>query len=148
MNLNDNTFVRRAAVALLLMATCVALSGCGNGLSQVSGLVTLDGQPIGAKSDVRVTIQFQPVDGKGATAIALANEDGSYNIATGSQNGILPGDYYVTCSVSTLSANGPAADPKFARSQTSGLKCTVESGKTVFDIPLKSPAKTAPRRKA
>src|SRR6185295_9374882 len=121
--------LRRTAGLVLFSSACVAFCGCGNGLAQVSGLVTLDGQPIGAKSDVRVTVQFQPVDGKGATAIGLADERGIYKIATGSQTGIRPGDYYVSCSVSTLTANGPSADPKFANGKTSGLKCTVDSGK-------------------
>jgi hypothetical protein len=144
--------VRRAAGLLSVMAACVALSGCGNGLAQVSGQVTLDGQPLrGGKGDVRVTVQFQPVEGIGATAIGLADENGNYEIATGSQNGIRPGDYFVACSQSVLGKpKSPNAtpDPKYANTRTSGLKFTVEPGKNEINIPLESAQKTSPRRGA
>jgi hypothetical protein len=139
----------RVAGLLSITATCLALSGCGNSLAQVSGQVTLDGQPLrGGKDGARVTVQFQPADGAGVTAVGLADEDGNYEIATGSQEGIPPGDYLVTCVatavVSSNNASGqPAflqlADPKFANAKTSGLRFTVQAGRNEFDIPLVSP---------
>jgi hypothetical protein len=141
--------IRRNIGALVsISAACVLLSGCGNGLAQVSGQVTLDGQPVrGGRDGARVTVQFQPASGQGATAVALADENGNYEMATGSQTGISPGEYLVTCSateVLTSSNTGipsfrQLADPKYAKAQTSGLKFTVESGKNEFDIPLESP---------
>jgi hypothetical protein len=129
------------------------LSGCGNGLAQVSGQVTLDGQPLrGGAGDIRVTVQFQPTSGVGSTAIGLADEDGNYSLATGSQDGIPPGEYLVTCTASELlpataasSTRGSRriSDPKYANAKTSGLSFTVQPGKNTFDIPLTSPAKTA-----
>src|SRR5215212_5563085 len=87
--------LRRVFALAAIGAGLLALGGCGNGLAQVTGLVTLDGQPLhGGKGDTRVTVQFQPVDGVGANAVGLAGEDGRYKIATGSQTGIRPGDYY------------------------------------------------------
>ena len=137
---------QRVFAMTAICAGLLALGGCGNGLAQVTGLVTLDGQPLhGGKGDTRVTVQFQPVDGVGANAVGLADDDGNYKIATGSQGGIRPGDYYVTCSVSTLKAGGPVADPKFANAKTSGLKFTVQSGKNELNIPLQSAPKKAPR---
>lgn len=136
----------RVAGACVVVAVCLTLSGCGNGLAQVSGQVTLDGQPVhGGKGDTRVTVQLQPADGVGANAVGLADENGNYKIATGSQAGIRPGDYYVSCSVSTLGVAGPVADPKFANTKTSGLKLTVQPGKNEFNIPLLSPPKKSPR---
>lgn len=136
----------RLAGACVVLATCFTFSGCGNGLAQVSGQVTLDGQPVhGGKGDTRVTIQLQPADGVGATAVGLADENGNYKIATGSQSGIKPGEYYVSCSVSTLGVVGPVADPKFANTKTSGLKLSVQPGKNEFNIPLQSPPKKSPR---
>ncbi len=130
------------AFACAALAICCSLSGCGNGLAQVYGNVTLDGQPLHAgKGDTRVTVQLQPADGVGANAIGLADEDGNYKIATASQAGVKPGDYFVTCSVSTLGVAGPIADPKYANAKTSGLKLTVQSGKNEFNIPLQSPPK-------
>jgi hypothetical protein len=143
---NCSSVIQRVFALTASCAALVAFGGCGNGLAKVTGLVTLDGQPLhGGKGDTRVTVQFQPVDGVGANAVGLADEDGKYKIATGSQTGIRPGDYYVTCAVSTLKAGGPVADPKYANAKTSGLKITVQSGKNEFNIPLQSAPKKAPR---
>jgi hypothetical protein len=143
------SFWWRVAAMLPVSVVLLALGGCGNGLSQVSGQVTLDGQPVhGGKGDVRVTVQFQPADGVGANAIGLADEEGNYKVATGSQIGIRPGDYFVTCSVSTLGRGGPVADPKYANAKTSGLRFTVQPGKNEFKIQLQSPSKTGRRTSA
>lgn len=148
----------RVAGLLSMAAVCLALSGCGNGLAQVSGQVMLNGQPLrGGKGDVRVTVQFQPADGVGAVAIGLADENGNYEMATGSQTGIRPGEYVVTCSASELvRPTNPNAtpgvrlvsDPKYANANTSGLRCTVQPGTNEFNISLESPPKTASRRGA
>jgi len=148
-NSNRITVGWSVASACLMLAACVALGGCGNGLAQVSGQVTLDGQPLhGGNGDVRVTVQFQPADGVGATAVGIADENGNYVIATGSEAGIKPGDYYVSCSVSQLGkpANPIRPDPKFANAKTSGLKFTVQSGRNEFVIPLESARKSSPKR--
>jgi hypothetical protein len=99
----------------------------------------------GGKGDTRVTVQFQPIDGVGANAIGLADDDGNYKIATGSNGGVRPGEYYVTCSVSTLKPGLPVPDLKYANAKTSGFKFTVQSGKNEFNIPLQSAPKKAQR---
>jgi hypothetical protein len=131
------------------------MCGCGNGLAQVSGQITLDGQPVrGGKDGARVTVQFQPASGQGATAVALADEYGNYEMATGSQIGILPGEYLITCSATEVLPSNNAgipsfrqlADPKFAKAQTSGLTFSVQPGRNEFNIPLESPRGTATAR--
>ena len=144
---------RRLACALLAAVVCIGLSGCGNGLAQVSGQVTLDGQPLhGGHGDVRVTVEFQPANGFGSTAIGLADENGNFTLGTGSQTGIPPGDYLVICSASELvrqkgsnavQGSRQITDPKYSDAKTSGLKFTVQAGKNVFNIPLTSPPKTS-----
>ena len=126
----------------------VTASGCGNGLAQVSGVVTLDGQPLrGGAGDTRVTVQFQPASGTGSTSIGLADENGVYRLGTGSQMGIPPGDYLVSCSASQLgsaaagqNAGGARSlvDRKYANAKTSGLSCSVQPGANVYDITLVS----------
>src|SRR6185436_1204612 len=124
----------------------LSLSGCGNGLAQVTGRVTLDGQPVrGGKDGDRITVQFQPADGVGANGVALADENGNYNLGTGSQFGVRPGEYVVTCSMSTLKPGGPVAHPKYANAKTSGLRFSVQSGRNEFNIPLQTAPKSAPR---
>jgi hypothetical protein len=138
----STTRLRRVAGLLVVSLSFVALNGCGNGLAQVSGQVTLDGNPLRAGKDVaRVTVQFLPADGQGANGVGLADENGVYRIGTGSQFGVRPGDYLVTCFVSPLDRASPTADPKFGNAKTSGLRFTVQPGKNEFSIPLQSAAK-------
>jgi len=123
---------------------CITFTGCGNGLSQVSGTVTLDGQPLKAGQDgARVTVQFMPAGGVGPNGVGIVDDNGIYKIGTGSQFGVPAGDYNVVCSVafnqpagSTAKTRG--ADPKFSNAKTSGLRFTVEPGKNQYDIPLTS----------
>jgi len=142
----------RIAGGLSTVAICLVISGCGSGLARVSGQVTMDGEPLrGGSGNVRVTVQFQPANGVGSTAIGLADENGNYALATGSQAGIPPGDYLITCTAVELvqpknasfaAGSRRITDPKYANANTSGLSFTVQPGKNQFDIPLTGPANT------
>ena len=83
---------RRLAAMLAISVVSLWLTGCGgNGLAKVSGQVTIDGQPIdGSKGSAFVLVQFTPVGGKGANGTGLADENGRYNVVTGSQTGVDP----------------------------------------------------------
>jgi hypothetical protein len=142
----------RIAGILTVCATCLAVTGCGDGLGRVSGQVTLDGQPIRAGKDgARVTVQFLPVNGVGPNGVGLADEDGIYTIGMGSKFGVPPGDYIVTCYVSEPVQQSAAAtskriaDPKYGNAKTSDLRLSVQAGKNQFDIPLKSVPKMPTR---
>jgi hypothetical protein len=144
---------RTALPALLAVAAlCAALTGCGDQLSQVSGAITLDGQPVLAKDGVMATIMFQPAAG-GTAAVGRLDSEGRYHIATGAQSGLTPGDYVATCAINKLipSTTGGAAsakamsDPKYAQSATSGFRFTVKPGDNEFDLALQS-AKSATNR--
>ena len=64
---------RLIAGSILIPTLCILMAGCsGSGLKQVSGQVTLDGQPLD-----RGTISFRPADGKGPSAETVI-EKGSY----------------------------------------------------------------------
>jgi hypothetical protein len=122
-----------------------ALSGCGSDLGQVSGLVTLDGQPLRGGSGVTATVMFQPTAG-GVPGVGVVDDEGRYEITAGSQPGIKPGEYAVTCAATQLIAgkDGGAAsgkgltDPKYASAATSGLQFTVQPGANEFNIELSS----------
>src|SRR4051794_20647059 len=88
----------------------LALAGCGEKFSQVSGIVTLDGQPVAAREGVTATIMFQPASG-GAAAVGRLDQNGRYHISTGAQSGLKPGEYVATCSINRLipSTTGGAA---------------------------------------
>ena len=132
---------------LCTILIAAVVSGCGSGLAQISGVVTVDGQPLrGGAGDTRVTVQFQPAGGVGSSAIGLADENGVYSLGTGAKTGIPPGDYLVSCSASRLVPGQGGArritDPKYANAKTSGLTCTVQPGRNEYDIALVSPAPT------
>ncbi|HEX4412218.1 MAG TPA: hypothetical protein VH107_01230 [Lacipirellulaceae bacterium] len=145
---------RQAASLSAAVLCCVAITGCGNGLAKVSGHVTVDDQPLhGGNGNVRVTVQFQPANGVGPTAMGLADENGMYSLSTGSQAGIQPGEYLVSCAAEELVINNAGAvtgahrttDPKYGSAKTSGLKFTIQAGKNEINIPLKSLPKTPQR---
>jgi hypothetical protein len=148
-SISSSAWHSRLAIALLLPALSVALTGCGDGLAKVSGKVTLDGQPLRAEpGKLRISIKFQPESGTGPVAMGLADENGNYTLGTGSKTGILPGEYLVTCSAGeTLtgqkSLGREITDSKYGNAKTSGLHCTVKPGSNKYDISVTSAPKTA-----
>ena len=119
----------------------------------MTGVVTLDGQPLRGGNDIRATVYFQPTSGGGAPAIGLVDENGQYRLSSGSQKGVAPGEYAITFSATQLvrSNDGRAAggrritDPKYAKARTSGFKFTVAPGKNEFNLALNSRAGTFPK---
>lgn len=91
----------------LACAACLSPLGCGGVYdSSVSGVVTLDGSPV-----PRGTVTFSP-EGTGPTAYGQIQSDGAYQLRTGKEEGLPPGQYTVT-----VIANEPPAE---ARSKTGG----------------------------
>jgi hypothetical protein len=129
-----------------ILVAFAAWTGCGSGLSSVSGTVTLDGKPLAGSENVRVTIMFFPESGTGAPAAALADESGGYTVSTGSQAGLAPGNYVVTLSATEYrpAAGGGAparrvlTPSRYANPKQSGLRAQVEPGRNKFDFNLQS----------
>ena len=131
---------RRAVVSAML---CIAmLTGCSAHEAQVSGVVTLDGQPL---NDGLVT--FHPVSG-GALAYSRISSGGRFELRTGSQGGLSPGEYQAT-----VAANGPVPAPtaknrepiaplitplKYNQKETSGFSVSVAPGDNVVNLDLMS----------
>jgi hypothetical protein len=61
-------------------------------MSSVSGIVRLDGKPLGDAA-----VAFQPVD-NGPVACGSTDADGRYRLETGNRLGLAPGNYRVTIS--------------------------------------------------
>ena len=134
---------RTAAIALVCAS--VFLAGCGGKLAQVTGKVTLDDRPL-----ERGTVTFHPVKA-GPLGIGALQPGGTYQIKSGDQSGVPPGDYQVTV-VATADPPKPAAGAgpapeappalltpaKYGKVETSGLRFTVPAGGGSFPIPLKS----------
>ena len=132
---------------LVIITVTAALPGCGDNLAQVTGRVTVGGQPFRGGNGVKATVFFQPAAG-GASAIGLVDGEGAYTLITGSREGIVPGEYLVTFSATQII---PAATPggtpggkrisdtKYASAKTSGLRFSVQTGVNQYDIALESP---------
>lgn len=78
----------RSFLPFLLICICVA--GCGAPLGQVSGTITVNGEP---KGDLIVS--FTP-QGGGTSAAAPTNEKGEYVLTSILGEGIPPGNYKVS----------------------------------------------------
>lgn len=127
-----------------LCCACVALSlllaGCNSDLAHVSGTVTLDGQPL---DHGRVTFQ---ADGK-AMAIGDIRSNGSYQMMTGAQAGVAPGNYRATVSAYQIKpGDDDLGEPipvlltpqKYNSPAESGLTADVQPGGNVIDLQLTS----------
>ncbi len=125
-------------------ALLVGSAGCGGPYdASVAGLVTLDGNPIPTGS-----ISFVPSNG-GPQAYAIVNESGNYEVYTGRESGLPPGEYKVVVvarkSSTTRSAGGGPPPPGeaitprwYASPETSGLTFNVEPGSNEINLELKS----------
>ncbi len=136
-----------AVVPLVVAAAAVA--GCSRHSSQLSGRVSLDGQPLTAG-----VVTLTPV-GDGPSAYATIGPDGSYSIHTGAAVGLDPGEYVVTVAA-TATASGratgvespggkgplPLMTPLEYRDLIrSPLRATVAPGSQVIDFKLESKRK-------
>lgn len=119
-----------AAVALLVVA--VVLPGCGRRfpMAEVSGKVTLDGEPL---SDA--TVMFVPE--KGFAAAGTLQPDGTFRLISGR-----PGDGAVIGShkVAVMPADPEKAHfpKKYMNAETSGFAVEVKAGKNRFEFDLSS----------
>jgi len=132
----------QCAAAVVLLG---AISGCGNGLASVSGVVTLDNEPLKGGGDVRAMVYLYPEGGTGAPAVGLVNEEGEYQVSTGTQRGVLPGPYLVSISASQLVGESVPGVPRSGRRITparyadprqSNLRIEVQEGSNTFDFAL------------
>jgi len=130
---------------LTVLGLFLLLSGCGDKLTSVSGIVRLDGKPVAAAS-----VALHPVNG-GPIAIGTTDAEGRYRLESGSRPGVMQSEYRVTVSKSRVLGIGkdervlpggikteyivPAI---YNNPATSPLHFTVGSDVRDFDIELKS----------
>jgi len=127
----------------LLFAT--ALNGCGGSaevpaLGQVTGTVTLDGDPL-----VGVNVVFKPAEGRAATG--LTDAEGKYTLLYNANN---PGS---KTGANTVSMDWPTGTPDAQLlpskyTSKSELTADVVAGSNTFDFKLESTAKTKGKKAA
>lgn len=132
-------------LAVFSVAT-LFISGCGNGLANVSGAVTLDGQAL-TGADKYGVITFYRESGGGSPAVGIMDETGHYAVKTGSQDGIAPGVYKVSVAVKkVIQPTQPGGLPtaslitpeKYSSTKQSGFRSEVKPGTNTIDFPLSS----------
>ena len=134
--------VSRVSSLLVGIFWVAILAGCSGRLpGRVSGTVTLDDAPLHTG-----TVVFHPVKG-GAAAYGAIDERGNYSVRTGTEQGLVPGQYVVTVvattgpppgsknmmDVGTLLTPTRYGDPK-----QSDLHFAIEPGVNHIDISLRS----------
>jgi len=138
----------RARFLFLLLA--VVVPGCGDGLSRVSGVVTLDGQPITGGTNVHGTVNFYPESGSGVPAAGMIDESGRYTLKSGSRKGLVPGNYLVSVAVNKITLpKTPNEMPqptlltpkRYSSLSESGLRQEVTAGSNTIDLALTSDKK-------
>ncbi len=158
--------LRRNFVGLLVLSLA-ACTGCGEGSSNpktypVTGTVTKGGNAVSGANVVFVSLEQG-----GSPAVGITNSEGKYSLTTfSSGDGALPGQYAIKVSqypegtapstsesdrFMTLEEQNAKYDPdakaaaapknqlpeKFANEVTSGLKHTVTTSPSTFDIEIK-----------
>jgi hypothetical protein len=137
----------RRILVLVLFLEASAVVGCGNGLVQVSGTVTLDGKPLAGGPQMDASVSFVREDGHGRPAVGVIDESGNYTLKTGSQTGVEPGSYLVgieakKITMPTTREGMPQATlltpAKYGNVTESGLRAEVKPGSNTFDFALES----------
>ena len=126
---------RRLPLAGLALATVAFADGCSRAdrppLGTVSGVVTLDGQPL-----ADATVFFTP-DGRGRTSIGTTGPDGRYRLAyLRDIAGANPGRHTVRITTAG-EAGGPERLPNRYHARTV-LEATVRNGTNTCDFALTS----------
>jgi len=135
------------AIRVLALGICttVVFTGCGNGLADVNGAVTLNGQPVGG-AGIYGTVTFSQESG-GALGVGTIDESGRYKLETGSRKGIEPGVYKVAVSINkveppvnrdAMPKATPISPQKYANAAQSGLRANVKPGRNSIDFALSS----------
>jgi hypothetical protein len=136
----DHNLVKALPSILLFVGVVSQLVGCGGAYdASVTGTVTLDGEPL-----VGGHVTFLAVR-EGATAYGRTMLDGSYELQTGREMGLQPGEYVVTVVATTTPDPGDdeqigelLTPARYNHADTSGLRFTVERGRNQIDLPLQT----------
>lgn len=126
---------------LVLLGSMLLLSSCADdGLSEVYGRVTLDGEPL-----PDAFVRFYPQDAGGSTSSTRTDANGEYVMEfSQNQTGVIPGNYIVRIETGDIIDDRgdlrsvPERVPVRYNKQ-SELTCTVtEDGPNEFDFDLES----------
>jgi len=138
----DSSLMTKWLGAFAITATIAGCGGSDFG-AEVSGRVTLDGNPVGPG-----VVVFAPTAGNTNPPEGAILPDGSYFLKTSRDVGLRPGAYKVAVSVYDVPDLKPGertsappklvTPPKYSSVETSGLQFEVQPGGNTIDIELSS----------
>ncbi|MDX1930685.1 MAG: carboxypeptidase-like regulatory domain-containing protein [Pirellulaceae bacterium] len=96
-------FFSRARLCLL-SAALLFVAGCGNGLTPITGVVTMDDKPL-----PNAIVTFFPVDG-GSAATGKTDDKGNYKLIGVLGEGLKPGSYKVSVTTAETTAVAESSD--------------------------------------
>jgi hypothetical protein len=132
--------INRSPLAFAAVVVCI-IAGCGKYDSTVAGSVLLDAQPLGGGMAT-----FHPVEG-GPAVYGVIRDDGTYELSTGNEKGLKPGEYKITVVRTDNPPTAPGQTPsigrlvtpeKYSRLETTDLRATIELGANEIPLNLSS----------
>lgn len=94
-------------VVILTCMVVATVAGCGNGLSTLSGMVTIDGKP----APKGLSFEFSPT-GAGSSSYASTDQDGKYEaMFTFQKKGIQAGEHLVRITPGAVEESMPVIGP-------------------------------------
>ena len=129
----------RNCFAFAVLGCSFALLGCGPSYVAVSGIVTLDGQPIEGAAVV-----FTSDDGT-KTAVGMSDSTGNFTLSSDGKPGVVPGSYKVTVSKSAMVAGmSPAAAAEAGNADKDMIKSMIKGKGTTGGGKGGPPSATGP----
>lgn len=129
----------RQLLVVAICVMCLICIGCGPDakLGEVTGKVTLDGQPVKG-----AVVTFTPVDG-GRASVGKTDDNGVYNLAFGAEPGALVGTHKVTVQAvtstggTTFDPNIRSDSPEYEKQAMGGSQADYNNAKSTETIPAK-----------
>ncbi|MCL4203148.1 MAG: carboxypeptidase regulatory-like domain-containing protein [Pirellulaceae bacterium] len=127
--------IAKVASFILVGSMLLVLAGCGGdsvSLGEVTGIVTVDGQPVGG-----LEVRFNPVGDAGGTSLGYTKADGSYQLFYGGGgNGAVLGSHTVSVTAAETDGEGAPVQIPARYNVQSELTFDVKAGKNTFNIEI------------
>lgn len=141
-----SSLLNLAVMLLVVSATCPLFSGCAQPVTEVKGVVTLDGNPLPG-----ATLEFFPVSGQGKVSFTHTDENGRYRVDVSPTKlvVVVTATKVVGKSKNPFDPNGPPVDvfgralpERFTHRDTTPLTADpVQNTSTTIDFAIDSAAK-------
>ncbi|MEW4565319.1 carboxypeptidase-like regulatory domain-containing protein [Bremerella sp. JC770] len=126
--------MRLGYVAVLVCAPLWIGCGDGNKLKPVSGVVTMDGDPLEA-----ATVVFVPIEGGRGNAVATTDQQGRYELSYINDKGTEPGTYKVIVTKPRQTKRGEVETLPSQYNSASDVTAEIKAnGENRFDFNLES----------